>query len=59
MKKGDKDLAVTLPEKPALHVQPEGTLEPALLVGHATAEILENNYVELTRASADKEWRDR
>jgi len=36
-KNGEIDDGATLPEKPALHVQPEGTLEPALLAGHATA----------------------
>ena len=38
VKKGLVVLAVTLPEKPPLHMQPVGTLLPAEFAGHATAE---------------------
>jgi len=38
VKKGVVEVAVTLPEKPALHEQPLGTLVPAEFVGHAAAE---------------------
>ena len=49
MKKGDTLLVDTAPLKPALHVQPAGTLAPVLLAGQATAVqlLLKNGLVEV------------
>ncbi len=38
VKNGEVVVAVTLPENPPSHVQPEGTLLPVEFVGHDTAE---------------------
>ena len=38
IKKGEVVVELTLPENPALHVQPTGTLDPWLFTGHVTAE---------------------
>ena len=37
-KNGVVEVAVTLPENPALHAQPLGTFVPAEFIGHGTAE---------------------
>ncbi len=42
-KNGDREVAVTVPENPGLHVQPAGTLDPTLLAGQDTPGVSRDN----------------